>query len=346
MSRHLGPPAVDVCVFSFPRSRSSTPENRPLQLRRECRKISKLEYGWPAWGILRSSSLKKLTVIQNPALRNVLGVKKTSPVLSLEVESRRPPLELRLQLLTARWYIRLMNRGNHDYTLKQLELARRGQQTVFEIQVRQVLVPMKAPIPRRVRTGTLSPVPPWSNFPSFISVDAPCRTAYHGQETANEAMMQEDLNAKYSGFTQIFTDGSKLLSGSTAASLFVPSLAQAVGWKINPAHTVLGAELFGIHQALTFANKHPALHNKDIVIPSDSQSALHLLKNIWNPNYRHIVYDIQKLASQRQQVSKVCFQWFNLKNVLGGGESSYRVQLCIIRVLAQFLSTMGRLEDL
>ncbi|KAF2344685.1 Ribonuclease H domain [Trinorchestia longiramus] len=329
-----------------------------------------------------------------------------------------------------------------------MSAGRRGQQTVFETQARQVLVSMKAPIPRRVRTGTLSPVPPWSNFPSFISVDAPCRTAYHGQETANEAMMQEDLNAKYSGVTQIFTDGSKLSSGSTAASLFVPSLAQEVGWKLNPAHTVLGAELFGIHQALTFANKHPALHNKDIVILSDSQSALHLLKNIWNPNYCHIVYDIQKLVSLRQQVSKVCFQWvrghcsirgneaadraavlsnennktvwtylcydesikqlynsrlrlghvgvaahlhrfqllesplcqcgqvetvehfllncdnysaqhhplkrlfqclglqFNLKNVLGGGDSSPRVQLCIIRVLAQFLSTVGRLEDL
>ncbi|KAF2353676.1 hypothetical protein FHG87_015566 [Trinorchestia longiramus] len=150
-----------------------------------------------------------------------------------------------------------MNRGNHDYNLKQLGLARRGQQRVFETQARQVLISMKAPIPRRVRTGTLFPVPPRSNFPSFISVDAPCRTVYHGQETANEAMMQEDLNAKYSGFTQIFTDGSKLSLGSTAASMFVPSLAQAVGWKLNPAHTVLGAELFGIHQSMTFANKHP-----------------------------------------------------------------------------------------
>ncbi|KAF2359653.1 Reverse transcriptase domain [Trinorchestia longiramus] len=137
-----------------------------------------------------------------------------------------------------------------------------------------------------------SPVPPWSNFQNFVSVDARCRTAYHGQEAANEAIIQDDLNAKYSGFSQIFTDGSKLSSGSTAATLFVPSLAQAVGWKLNAYHTVLRAELFGIHQALTFANKHPALHNKDIVILSDSQSALHLLKNIWNPNYRHIVYDI------------------------------------------------------
>ncbi|KAF2365792.1 Ribonuclease H-like domain [Trinorchestia longiramus] len=246
---------------------------------------SKLEYGWPAWEMLRSSSLKKLAVIQNMALRNILGVRKTSPVLALEVESRIPPLELRLQLLTARWYIHLMNRGNHDYTLKQLGLARRRQQTVFETQARQVLVSRKLLIPRRVRTGTLSPVPPWSNFPNFISVDAPCRTAYYGQEAANEAIMQDNLNAKYSGFMQIFTDGSKRSSGSTAAALFVPSLAQAVGWKLNAAHTILGAKLFGIHQALIFANKHPALHNKDIVILSDSQSALHLLKNIWNPNY-------------------------------------------------------------
>ncbi|KAF2362024.1 hypothetical protein FHG87_007225 [Trinorchestia longiramus] len=189
--------------------------------------------------MLRSNSLKKLAVIQNTALRNILGVRKTSPVLSLEVESRIPPLELRFQLLTARWYILLKNRGNHDYTLKQLGLARRGQQTVFETQARQVLVSMKALIPHRVQTGTLSPVPPWSNFPNFISVNAPCRTAYHGQEAANEAIMQEDLNAQYSGFTQIFTDGSKLSSGSTAAVLFVPSLAQAVEVGISkPASTV------------------------------------------------------------------------------------------------------------
>ncbi|KAF2351447.1 Ribonuclease H domain [Trinorchestia longiramus] len=261
--------------------------------------------------MLRWSSLKKLTVIHNTALRSILGVRKTSPVLSLEVESRIPPLELRLQLLTARWYIRFMNRGHHDYTLKQLGLAKRGQQTVFEIQARQVLVSMKAPIPRGVRTETLSQGPPWSNFPNFISVDAPCRTAYHGQEAANEAIMQEDLNAKYSGFTQIFTDGSEQASGSTAADcLCLHWHKQWVGTcKLNAAHTVLRAELFGIHRALTFANKHHVLHNKDIVILSISQSALYLLKNIWNPNYRHILYDIQKLASQRQQVSKVCLQW-------------------------------------
>ncbi|KAF2354878.1 Ribonuclease H domain [Trinorchestia longiramus] len=170
--------------------------------------------------------------------------------------------------------------------------------------------------------GTLSPVPPWSNFPDFISVDAPCRTAYYGQEAANEAIMQEDLNAKYCRFTQIFTDGSKLASGSTVAALFVPTLTQAVGWKSNTAHTVLGAELFRIHQALTFANNYHALHNKDIVILSDSQSVLYQLKNIWNPNYCHIVYDIQKLAPQRQQISKVCFQWVRGHCGIRGNEAA------------------------
>ncbi|KAF2359716.1 Ribonuclease H-like domain [Trinorchestia longiramus] len=111
--------------------------------------------------------------------------------------------------------------------------------------------------------------------------------------------MQVDLYAKYNGFTQIFTDGSEQASGSTAVALFVLTLAQAVGWKLNSAHRVLGAELVGIHQALTYANKHPAIQNKDIVCLSDSQSALYLLKNIWNHNYCQIVYDIEKLASQR-----------------------------------------------
>ncbi|KAF2357636.1 Zinc finger RING-CH-type [Trinorchestia longiramus] len=44
-----------------------------------------------------------------------------------------------------------------------------------------------------------------------------------------------------------------------------------------------------------------------------------------------------------QSISGRCLRLqFNLKNVLGGGDYSSRVQLCITRVLAKFLSTVGR----
>ncbi|KAF2346244.1 Endonuclease/exonuclease/phosphatase [Trinorchestia longiramus] len=62
---------------------------------------------------------------------------------------------------------------------------------------------------------------------SQISSQSMLHVEQHTMGKKQQMIMQEDLNAKYSGFTQIFTDGSELLSGSTAAALFVPSLAQA-----------------------------------------------------------------------------------------------------------------------
>ncbi|KAF2347038.1 Reverse transcriptase domain [Trinorchestia longiramus] len=100
--------------------------------------------------------------------RSILGVRKTSPVLSLEMKSSIPPLELPLEFLTPHWDVRLINRKNYDYTLKKLGLSKGGQQTVFETQSRRVLDSMKTRFPPRVRTDILSPVPLWSNFPDFI----------------------------------------------------------------------------------------------------------------------------------------------------------------------------------
>ncbi|KAF2361867.1 Ionotropic glutamate receptor [Trinorchestia longiramus] len=63
----------------------------------------------------------------------------------------------------------------------------------------------------------------------------------------------------------------------------------------------------------------------------------------------HFLLNYDNYSAQRDPLKRLlqCLGlWFNLKNVLGGGDHSSRVQLRIIRVLAQFLSTVGRLDDL
>ena len=55
---------------------------------------SKLDYGCLIYEGAKDYMLKKLEVVQNSALRLMLGARRTSPVLSLQVESFLPPLKI------------------------------------------------------------------------------------------------------------------------------------------------------------------------------------------------------------------------------------------------------------
>ena len=56
---------------------------------------SKMEYGATILGNIPKSLLNRLETVQNSALRYILGARRTTPVLSLQVESFIPPLQLR-----------------------------------------------------------------------------------------------------------------------------------------------------------------------------------------------------------------------------------------------------------
>ena len=87
---------------------------------------SKMEYGCPIFGRLSDKNLQILEVVQNKNLRIILGSRKTTPILSLQVESFVPPIRLRVQFLTVRWRIKLAFRGSMDNTIRELNLGGRG----------------------------------------------------------------------------------------------------------------------------------------------------------------------------------------------------------------------------
>ncbi|KAF2343943.1 Reverse transcriptase domain [Trinorchestia longiramus] len=207
-----------------------------------------------------------------------------------------------------------------------------------------------------------------------ISSQSMLHVEQHSMGKKQQMIMQEDLNAKYSGFTQIFTDGSKLSSGSTAPALFVPSLAQALYnsfsdyWRQNWFQLIesTGKDRFlAIHTespATPVRREHPCSW-VDCAISRlrlghvGVAAHLHRFQLLESPLCRcgqveteeHFLLNCGNYSEQRHPLKRwlQCLGLqFNLKNVLGVGDSSSRVQLRIIRVLAQFLSTVGRLEDL
>ena len=68
---------------------------------------SKLDYGCMVYGSACDSYLKMLDPIQNKALRICLGAFRTSPIPSLQVYSKRPPLDLRRTKLGLQYALQL-----------------------------------------------------------------------------------------------------------------------------------------------------------------------------------------------------------------------------------------------
>jgi hypothetical protein len=68
---------------------------------------SKIDYGAQIYSSACNTSLKKLQIIQNTALRLALGALQSTPAQDLEVEAGVPPLKFRRIEQTAKYWTRI-----------------------------------------------------------------------------------------------------------------------------------------------------------------------------------------------------------------------------------------------
>ncbi|GBN98431.1 hypothetical protein AVEN_242027-1 [Araneus ventricosus] len=84
--------------------------------------LSKLDYGSAIYGSARKSILEKLDPIHHSALRLCSGAFRTSPTSSLYVDCYEPPLEIRRQILSLHYYLRISSNTRHPCHGFQLRL--------------------------------------------------------------------------------------------------------------------------------------------------------------------------------------------------------------------------------
>lgn len=123
---------------------------------------TKLEYGCVLFGELSDKNLRKLEVLQNRALRCILGARKTSPILSLEIEAHIPPINLRFRYICAKWCSKVLNCSENNKGSLAQSVSLLEQDSHYNLVYREVstLLRVKGLIKRTV-TPSLSPVPPW-----------------------------------------------------------------------------------------------------------------------------------------------------------------------------------------
>ncbi len=131
-------------------------------------------------------------------------------------------------------------------------------------------------------------------------------SSFKKSETSTEVFISKfrEIKCSYSGFNDIYTDGSK--SGEFVAfAAFYPAKNFHLNGRLHPLSSIFSAELFAILQAL-FIIKHDP--NKHFIIFSDSKSSLQALGQMDPTN--PIVCSVLKLFAQMFKLNKVIkFCW-------------------------------------
>jgi hypothetical protein len=173
-----------------------------------------------------------------------MGARRTTPVLSLQVESYIPPWQLRFQLLLINWALRYMYLPVGDqvaYTFGFLD-QEILLDTPFIVQARHSFQKLNLPPLQRVPTPLMSTFPPHVEFSSSIFVDMLSSAVNSMPPEHAQNCFQDFWKLYYPQQLQIYTDESRSATGLAFSGLYMPSKNLATGWLLNPVHTVLEAE--------------------------------------------------------------------------------------------------------
>ena len=197
---------------------------------------SKLDYG-----ASKSNLLKCLEPIQNACLRAITGAFRSSPAISLCMETGMLPLDFSRDMLTLKHFFkiqRLPNSRTHRAVIGPLGDPTPRMEHINELCTRyQVQTP-------KISTNVVPEIPSWT-YP-------PIRNCPF-LETKKQGLLDEEMRAIFLAHLEsrpmvyIYTDGSKATEGVGFAAVFPNTTS---GGRLTGEASVFTAELYAINAAV------------------------------------------------------------------------------------------------
>lgn len=266
-----------------------------------------IDYAAPVVLTLNPQQQRKLEVIQNNAMRTILGAPKWTKVENLRMETNLPPLIQRARSLTASLLARIIKRGGgcnfqhhllevitheNDHNLKLSRWTRIAVSCLQEAGIHNDLEEGKEDAPATHYT----PRPPWSPKLFHHTINLPTHKKAH---TTREELRGIALESVYSHPTSLehyYTDGSVQQDVQTAGAAFTCNAGSGKVRLTNGAST-LQTELVAIKSALEHALTHS---DKGIVIHTDSKTAIQALAN---PHVKDNIFLTTSVLKLMQELS-------------------------------------------
>ena len=268
--------------------------------------LSKIDYGCQVYGSACKTTLQKLDVVHNMALRICTGAYKTSPVESLYVDSGFSPLFIRREELGLRYMSRVLSskiNPNFKYVKEPIDRAPNRPKLPKPFEVRLVDSAHKIGLhPPSVAELCPQKFPPWAR--PNISI-CPARG---GKKCSSDVQLKANFlehASRHADSVNIYTDGSKSASG-VGCSVVTPD--ETIKKKLPTNASIFTAELLAVLSALKFIF-FSSLSFSSYTIFTDSMSVLASLVSLFPCH--HLVQEIQDwfcLLQNRRNIS-IKFCW-------------------------------------
>lgn len=290
-----------------------------------------MDYGSIFYMTASRTLLDKLNKIQNTCLRIALGARKTSPILSLEVESHVPPLFIHRNSVLMKYYFRLCELPETVPVTRELfnenptSLYYRAWSSTVRtapciVRCWKLLMSMQFPNGEPIYPDLISPIPPWIEIHRFLSVDFMSVTVKNASDGACIDIFKDLQSTKYTAFMEIYTDGSVFADEfSSSAAVVIDDHGNIItfNWRLSGLLSILSVEMYAIYRALEYI-KDNLFRKTGVVIYSDSQSGILLLENTRPKTNIYMVYKIQSLLIELNRRFPVKIQYIpGHKNIKG-----------------------------
>ncbi|KAL0859177.1 hypothetical protein ABMA27_011001 [Loxostege sticticalis] len=220
------------------------------------------------------SALDKLTKTQSKCLRIILGAMRSSPINALQIECVDPPLYLRRQYLSDRFYIKVVQNPSHPLLEKLARLSSSSSSSDSSQNIPCILLSYQKfnQLPTPIEKVPLNPL--FSNSFESLIFQPPIILNFGISKDSISARQEFSriLSEHWQGWLPMYTDASKLADdGCIGAAVWFPAYKIVLSFKCPPVSSVFTGESIAILEAILYAKSH-SLNN--CIIFTDSLSCL------------------------------------------------------------------------
>ena len=274
-----------------------------------------IDYAAPTLTNMTQTQKASLEVIQNNAMRLMLGAPMWTRQCNLRAETNLPSLEHRIEQRNITITAKMLGSERDSQTQRRMrdELPKNPDiqrpnthskylgNIVRKCKMKNILLDIKQ------ATHTVNPIPPWENDLAnynYTQLDKPKeQCTLQELKTAAELSISLSENLNCSVY---YTDGSVDPTTNTAGAA-VYSDTYTASWRTSDTSSTLQTELVAIHKTLQYSINHG---HTNVTIHTDSKSALLTLQRTKQKENTHLIYNIKTLLLQHKTAGrKVTLNW-------------------------------------